>query len=198
MFNVKNLLKVGALFCLYFSVPKFSYAGQNLRDEWMDLWTRCRVSVETEQPIEETDLVLLETETETQENEIEYIFRSWQHKFGKFIVGENTWTRGASSIRACTVEPDPSQNSLSEEEIALLVNDFIVERERLRYAAGHEIRNNPQTYPLIILEFGLSVKNNKKNGCATSSYIFFDNTSSYFSSSSGDNVIIPPCNKLLR
>lgn len=190
---MKNLLYLSVIISLIVGSQSFAYADQNLREEWMDVSSRCRISVETEQPIDETDLVLVEADSEALKNDVEYSFKIWRFETGRFIVEEYTWTRGLSSIRTCRVNPDPSKALLSEQEIALLVHDFLIERERLIHSGGHEIRDKSQTYPMVILGSGLKERKDNGNGCLTSSTVFFDSSKQFFMYASGDQITSHPC-----
>lgn len=194
--EMKNFLYLSVIISLIVGSQSFAYADQNLREEWMDVSSRCRISVETEQPIDETDLVLVEADSEALKNDVEYSFKKWRFETGRFIVEEYTWTRGLSSMRMCSVNPDPSKALLSEQEIALLVRDFLIERERLIHSGGHEIRDNSQTYPMVILSSGLKERKDNGNGCLTSSTVFFD-TKQFFMYASGDQITSHPCKYFL-
>lgn len=182
---MKTFIYLSAIVSLILIPPDFAYANQNLRDEWKDLWTRCRISVETEQPIDQTNLILVEANSEVQKNEIEYSLNKWRLEMGRLIVEEETWAHEISEARRCRVEPDSSLKPLSEPEIALLVYEFLTERERLVFAGTHEYRELPSLYPGVLAALGL--KETKPNGCDTISMIsFLAHPKEYFSSVSGD------------
>lgn len=193
---MKNFLYLSVIISLIVGSQSFAYADQNLREEWMDVSSRCRISLETEQPIDKTYLVLVEAGSESLKNDVEYSFKKWRFETGRFIVEEYTWTRGLSSMRMCSVNPDSFKALLSEQEIALLVLDFPIERERLIHSGGHEIRDNSQTYPMVILSSGLKERMDNGNGCLTSSTVFFD-TKQFFMYASGDQITSHPCKYFL-
>lgn len=166
---MKNILYFCTIVSVVFAPLQIANADQNLRDEWMDLWDRCRISVETEQPIDNTDLLLLEVNNKVDENEVRYSVKQWQFETGRFIVEETMWEFELSKARKCMVTPNPATEPLSEKDVALLVYDFMIERERLIFAGVHEYRDVLSPFPLILA--GLGLKETKDNGCGTISVI---------------------------
>lgn len=178
-------IRIG-LFALYLTLTPHSVVAQDLVEAWFDLWSRCRIAIETRQELEVHDLLpasfLIDPSVHPYDHS-GYAYRAWARDDGQFLVVEGEWTEGEQVRRVCDVVPIDGMSSLTDIEEAMIIRSFLIERWRLVVSGSHEVRN-----PDPVFEIGLGVGPvvENPNGCSVISVLMIDLPSGFFESGSGE------------
>lgn len=141
--------------------------AKSLAEEFSDLTTRCRISIEQEAPLDTAGL----ERTEVPE--------SWR----RHRASEKTaWARHSSSPLVivvhdrekplCVVRFRDKTPLVSETDQALLIRAFLKDRQKLTLAGTHQ--NEELTLSEITIALGYSPKESSSSGCGIMNALFVD------------------------
>lgn len=154
-------------------------AAGAVADDWLELWTRCRLSIEDAVPINSSGLIDLGLTTESRPSqiidgtmvspELHFQQKRWSDPKSGFIVVEQELLEKADRVRrSCDVELSPDGNGLRIDERRSIVELFVSERDRL-IAEGNHVVRDPSKIADVALGVGPVVVN--ANGCVVISAI---------------------------
>ncbi len=158
-----------------------SVSAQSLSERWLELWTRCRVAIETVRPLDTEGLMPFEL----QPNSRYHAQRGWWRDGDRFLVQEVEWRRGHGVRRGCDVNLAPDAAALSDAEEAIVLRTFLVERSRLIGDQTHQIRDPDPIFPIAL---GVGPLHKNVNRCQVISGITIDPASDFFTSGTGEQV----------
>lgn len=182
---------VRVLFCLFPLIvfaPPSAVADNGVYEDWIDLWTRCRVAIETGQPLNAEGLFLIEPPASSQYDSRNDSHRAWRREGNRFVLVERewhlNWHQGDGVRRGCEVILAPDTARLGELDEAILIRGFLVERATLMVNRTHEVRDPDPIFPIVGLGVGPISEN--ANGCRVISFIYFGTADDFFWSGSGE------------
>lgn len=180
------------------AAPQTSVA--DVAGDWRDAWTRCRVAIESGEPIL-TDGLVEATQAEAEQFSIEPQFletddrkvmmvpgrrapdQIWRSEGDLFWVGIWFYEGETGVRRVCDVIPvEPLTPSLRDS----IEGVFNAERGRLVASETHKTMSYPPIPPASLSGFGSSAHN--PNGRCTVSSISFELGGDWFSSGTGEQV----------
>lgn len=183
------------------------HASDDLAQDWLDLWSRCRIAIETGTAFnaESLDDLGLKTQVRpplmagdlTLMRGYEYEERSWGRSGSEFVVRETERPAGDGKVtRGCDVQFPSDTHVLSDATFSAIVSTFTKERERLIELGEHEIRDPDQIGPMAV---GVGPVSKNRNNCRVISFLMVgspskgENAPRYFLSASGEQTIEDGC-----
>lgn len=181
------------IFLFVFSLIPTAKAESPIAEDWLSLWTKCRVAIETGKPLETTGLVdggfsmkyiFGKTLTEPKNKfkpEFDKVYRikttpdsmflqqKWHKPESRFSIVIQE--RPFSAHHACNLVLTDETKPITPDEEKILVAAFLAERERLIKAGKHEVRDPNEIFPT---NFGVGPKKLNPNGCWVVSGLFID------------------------
>lgn len=182
----KFISKTFFLFLAFTSFFTTEVLASDVREEWKDFWTRCRLAVENSEKLDVTDLkqVVVPGKQNDHPRQI-----AWGNDKNRFVIIDsvsNTPING--HMRNCKVELSSNSKPLSDVEEGMLVHTFLIERNIL-IGNGTHVRRNPVSLPFLI-GLGVGLKSRNPYGCRVISTLFFERTRKFFTSSTGNQNYI--------
>ncbi|WP_102958933.1 hypothetical protein [Mangrovicella endophytica] len=161
--------------CLIISVfgTAVAKAENGLAAEWRDLWTRCRIAIETGAPADTHGLINLGlvrafvkpvmVEGYTVLPGYEYDEQRWTRRGSRLNIFETEIPKGGGVRRRCDVRFASWDDRLSPDQAKALTQAFLTERQTLLAAGRHEVRD-PDAVPDTGF-LGVGPKALNPNGC---------------------------------
>lgn len=175
-----------AVVCLAFSQGTDA-AADDVSREWLDLWTRCRVSIETAQPLDAAGLEAVDTTPPVHDRVADAdAWLTQGNRGGRFVVLNQQRKVDGGVVKKCVVDVAAKAAPLSDAEEASLVRSFLTERAKLIAAQSHVASDPSPIYPVV--PPGLSPDKLNPNGCSVISTIMFDLGSDFFYSGTSEQV----------
>ncbi|MBX5228550.1 hypothetical protein HJC06_19395 [Rhizobium sp. NLR9b] len=156
-------------------------ASEDLSGVWRDLFTRCRIAVETGKEFDAKGLRDLGRDMRTVAPKtapgVPFPFlpgyqvteQHWEVPGARFVIVEAEYApvRGKSR-RSCKIELGPRAESISAAEEARLTAAFVAERDRL-FSTGYYEQWNPD--PVFSTNLGVRLAGDNPHGCRVVSYL---------------------------
>ncbi|PCD65377.1 hypothetical protein [Rhizobium phaseoli] len=174
-------------------------ANEDLSGVWRDLFTRCRIAVETGKDFDATGLRDLGRSVRTVPpitapgvpfpllHGYKMAEQRWEVPGSRFVVVEAEYPPdGGKSRRSCKLELAQGAEPISTEEEKLLRATFFVERDDLLSTGRHEYWNPD---PLFSTNLGIRLAGNNPYGCRVVSFLDIDTRShsqSFFQTGSAE------------
>ncbi|MGO7384986.1 hypothetical protein ACCT20_17120 [Rhizobium ruizarguesonis] len=174
-------------------------ASEDLSSVWRDLFTRCRIAVETGKDFDATGLRDLGRDVRTVApvtapgvpfpliSGYEVAEQRWEVPGSRFVVveAEHPSNRGKSK-RSCEIKLAHRAEPISTDEEELLRATFLVERDELLSTGGYEYWNPD---PLFSTNLGIRLAGNNPHGCRVVFFLDIETRShsqSFFMTSSAE------------
>ncbi|MGR8924340.1 hypothetical protein [Rhizobium leguminosarum] len=156
-------------------------AGENISGVWRDLFTRCRVAVETGKDFDATGLraapPTMAGSTKAIMPGYDVAEQRWGIPADRFVVVETEYPpHGGKTRRSCNLELAPQAKPISADEESLLRAAFLAERDKLLDTGRYE-HWNPD--PIFSTNLGIRLAGNNVNGCRVVSLLFIDTQSNF-------------------
>ncbi|ASR06145.1 hypothetical protein CHY08_02855 [Rhizobium leguminosarum bv. viciae] len=164
-------------------------AGEDISGVWRDLFTRCRVAVETGKDFDAMGLrdlgqSLRIAAPPTMAGSTKAIMpgydmaeQRWGIPGDRFVVVETEYPpHGGKTRRSCNLELAPKAKPISADEESLLRAAFLAERDKLLDTGRYE-HWNPD--PIFSTNLGIRLAGNNVNGCRVVSLLFIDTQSNF-------------------
>lgn len=139
---------------------------------WLDLWERCRVSIESRQPLDLSGLAL----TVTADDPTYSMTQSSRSRFwravegGRFVIAESEDDSRTGSVRRCDVQLADWRRPLSKQEMERLMYAFLERRNALLVAGTHVAKETTPLDRMITSNFGPKLPNSA--GCPVISVVW--------------------------
>ncbi|WP_143534710.1 hypothetical protein [Notoacmeibacter marinus] len=200
-----RMVLVGTLVACFQSQP--TCASEDLSQDWFDLWSRCRIAIETGTAVDANGLdnLGLRTRIKAPFKVGEYIVlpgyeyeeQSWGRPGSEFVIREREYPRGNGKVaRICEVSFLKDEHGLTDANLSVIVNTFTEERGRLIEMGGYEIRNPDPIFPVAV---GVGPTSKNQNNCQVISYLQSTpdlnnkDASRFFVSGTGEQTIHNGC-----
>ncbi|MEQ1899329.1 MAG: hypothetical protein ABL866_01205 [Devosia sp.] len=159
--------------------------NRELVSTWLGLFDRCRVSIETRQPLEISGLVAISPEPDPLASNRDEHLEYWHPATGGRFMIRESGTLESDSLRICEVTLENWRKPLSRNEIAQLAYAFLEVRGRLTALLTHEPRDLIPSVPGIV-SVGFGPVEPNAVGCPVISLIMENAEASTFSVMTGE------------